>query len=213
MTGTSHGPKRFAFLKRRWLKLPVWAWILIGLVLAAALSDTSTSDVASPVSPEPSFRFSESSDPIKNLVWQAEQANPKLAGWQLIEDVVTDDDVVFDDLRFDVVATADYQDFETSASLIDVALAIQGLAKSPIQIDFRVDVQHSEVQPDGSIETELTRREWIEVTGDSEGASVSVDVYGFLPAQKIKLESLANAIKQRYSEVSVKVTDTSLWDD
>jgi hypothetical protein len=206
-------PNRFAFLKRRWLKLPVWAWFLVAFVLAAVLSDTSTSEVASPVAPDPTFRFSESSDPIENLVWQAEQANPNLAGWQLIEDIKTDDDVIFDDLRFDVLNTADYQDFDTSASLIDVALAIQGLAKSPIQIDFRIDVQHSEVKPDGSIETEMKRREWIEVTGDSKGASVTVDVFGFLPAQKIKLESLANAIQQRYSEVSVKVTDTSRWDD
>jgi len=213
MTASTPGPKRFGFLKRRWLKLPVWAWIVIGFVLVAVLSDTSTSEVASPVAPDPTFRFSESSDPIKNLVWQAERANPNLAGWQLIEDIKTDDDAIYDDLRFDVVETADYQDFATSANLIDVALAIQGLAKSPIQIDFRIDVQHSEVQPDSSIETELKRREWIEVTGDSDEAIITVDVYGFLPAQKMKLESLANAIKLRYSEVSVKVTDTSLWDD
>jgi len=59
----------------------------------------------------------------------------------------------------------------------------------------------------------MRKREWIEVTGDSKGAGVSVDVYGFLPAEKALLEGIEKALQSKYPDISVKVTDTSLWDD
>jgi len=201
-------------LTKRWLRVPVWVWLvsLWAITLVAGQSSSESGDGA-PTTTIREFRFKESNDPIKNLLYQAEQANPNLQGWTFIDDVYTDDDLVFDDIRIDVTDDVDYQSESDASALIDMSLAIQKLAQSPIQIDVRIDVRHSEVQPDGSITTEMRRREWIEVTGDSKGAGVSVDVYGFLPAEKNRLEGIEKALQSKYPDVWVKITDTSLFDD
>lgn len=219
------GAKKKSFLRRRWLKVPIWIWLWAGAAVVYVISQPSSSDsptdsvagveeaaAEAPATTEVNFRFEKSDDPIENLLYLAEQANPGLPGWQLLGKVRTDDDLIFDDIRIDIENEVDYQSLENAAALIDVALAIQSLAKSPIQIDMRIDVKHSEVQPDGSIETETIQREWIEVTGDSESAAVTVDVYGFRPAEDSKLLTIQAALESKYPESVVKITDTSSFD-
>lgn len=208
-----------AFLKKRRLRLPTWAWILIALVVIIGISTSSSEETNSADSSEArvttttrSYRFKQSKDPLENLLYLAEQANPSLDGWEKISKVFTDDDMVFDDIRLDVASDVNYQDENDASSMIDVALAIQAKAQSPVQIDIRTDVRHSETQPDGSITEEKIRREWIEVTGDSTGASVTIDVYGYLPAEETLLNSLRDALAARYPDALVKITDTSSFD-
>ena len=84
---------------------------------------------------------------------------------------------------------------------------------APVQIDIRINVTHSEVQPDGSIEYDDVRREWIEVTGDKDSFFVTIDVYGFLPEDEEDLTDLQQQLKGKYPDAVVKLTDTSMFDD
>ncbi len=208
-----------AFLKKRKLRLPIWLWITFALAGVFSAASSSSDEASSGKERElsstttiRSFRFKESDDPIKNLLYQAEQSQPSLNGWLRIDEVFTDDDMLYDDIRLDVSSDLDYQDENDAISMIDVALAIQAKAQSPVQIDIRIDVMHSELQPDGSITEEKIRREWIEVTGDSKGAAVIIDVYGYLPAQEVLLQTLKDGLSAKYPDATVKITDTSSFD-
>jgi hypothetical protein len=206
-----------SFLKRKFLKIPTWGWLIIFIVFAIAVStssedNSSSNNDSSTATTERKTRFKESDDPIENLLHLAEKANPSLAGWQMIDDSFTDDDFIFDDIRLDVNKNIDYQSVSDASNLIDVALAIQNLAKSPIQIDIRIEVKHAEVQPDGSETEETIRREWIEVTGDEVSASVTVDVYGYLPRDQARLDLVKAELQAKYPSIIVKMTDTSSFD-
>lgn len=159
------------------------------------------------------YRYEPSDDPIENLLWIANSETYTLPGWALLGRTSTDDDMVFDDIRINVADGVDYKSLDDAQALIDVALAIIDRSMSPVQIDIRVEVEHSEMQPDGSIEYDTRRREWIEVTGDRDGYAFTVDVYGFEPEETPRMQSLKGELQGRYPEVLVKMTDTSTFDD
>ena len=225
-TPNNGNAKKKSFLRRRWLKVPVWIWLWAGAAIIYVVSQPSSSDspresnvgiedesADAPSTTEVKFRFKKSDDPIENLLYLAEQANPGLPGWQLLGKVRTDDDFIFDDIRIQLDDDLDYQSPETASALIDVALAVVSLAKSPIQIDMEIKVKHSETQPDGSIEFDKITREWIEVTGDADGSAITVDVYGFQPSEDTKLIAIESSLQAKYPDVIVKITDTSTFDN
>ena len=216
------------WFKKRFLKAPVWAWIVAAFVIVAVASSSadesssgdqvSTGGAGDGATPEITtttiyYRYESSDDPIENLLWIANSETYTLPGWAFLGRTFTDDDMVFDDIRIDVTDEVDYKSKEDAQALIDVALAIIDRAMSPVQIDIRVDVEHSEVQPDGSIEYEMIRREWIEVTGDRDSAGITVDVYGFEPEETDRMQALEMELESAYPEVLVKTTDTSAFDD
>ena len=216
------------WFKKRFLKAPVWAWTVAVVVIIAIASssadESSSSDQVSTggagdgAAPEVTtttifYRYEASDDPIENLLWIANSETYALPGWAFLGRTFTDDDMVFDDIRIDVTDEIDYKSEEDAQALIDVAMAIIDRAMSPVQIDIRVDVEHSEVQPDGSIEYEMIRREWIEVTGDRDSAAITVDVYGFEPEETARMQALKMELEGAYPDVLVKTTDTSAFDD
>lgn len=208
----------------------MWGWLIVAVVLIAAASNSSepesspdlrtdsqeeasTTSEATSTTTTTLYRYEPSDDPIENLLWVANEATYELRGWELLGRTFTDDDMTYDDIRIDVVDRVDYKSFRDTADLIDVALAIMDRAMAPIQIDFRISVEHSEVQPDGSIEVEGIRREWIELTGDSESSSGTVDVYGFEPAETSRMKELQLELRNRFPNLLIKTTDTSRFDD
>lgn len=215
--------------RRRFLKAPVWLWISAVIVIAGVASsgDEETSSIqdggplAAGDTREPEavttttiyYRYEPSDDPIENLLWIANSETYSLPGWALLGRTSTDDDMVFDDIRINVADDVDYKSRDDAQALIDVALAIIERSMSPVQIDIRVEVEHSEMQPDGSIEYDTRRREWIEVTGDKDGYSFTVDVYGFEPEETARMQSLKSELQTIYPELLVKATDTSTFDD
>jgi len=202
--------------------MPIWAWLVVAFVVVGGLSSlgqesqTEDSSVEEPIDQATSttvwLQYQPSDDPIENLLWMANSETPDLEGWKLIESTFTDDDILFDDIRIDVVDTVDYKSFEDTRKLVEVTLAIMERVKSPVQFDIRTEVESLEVKPDGSIESGVTRREWIEVFGDDNGITIHVDVYGHRPAEDDRMEELQRVLESEFPEALVTLSDTSAFD-
>lgn len=216
----SESTSKARWFEKRLLKAPVWAWIIAIVVVAGMANSAAEQNSGNLEESEDSattttifYRYESSDDPIENLLWIANSETVSLPGWRLLGKTYTDDDIVYDDIRINVAEQVDYQSLSDSRALIDVAMAIVSRAMSPIQIDLRVEVVHSEVQPDGSIEFEEIRREWIEVTGDREDSLITVDVYGFMPEEEADMRARQAELQGAYPDAIVKLTDTSSFDD
>lgn len=209
------------------MKLPVWLWlifVLFGAIggIAGGLGGASDSASDNGTQPEAEqattsealkLRYKPAKDPIENLLAIANASRPELPAWQWLGRTFTDDDMVYDDIRIDVNNDVDYQAFDATAELIEVALLIARQAQSPVQIDLRIKVEHTEAQPDGTVTKKLISREWIEITGEGDQPAATVDVYGHEPAETAKMNQLAEQLQKRFPGVIVKTTDTSSFDD